>query len=422
MACRRSGPVPGSARRASTTKIVSQSGVGLYGVRVPTPRRPSGSQASLREANRVRVVEAVKQYGGLTQVELAGTTGLSAATVSNIVKELVASGVLQTTPTTQSGRRALQVTLAHAAGLVIGVHFSVRRMRIALADGAASVIAEHQMPLARRHRADNELDRVAMLIADMLGTAGSSMSDLHAVAIALPAPVLRETGTTSRAGMLSGWDGLPVAEVMSRRLGRPVFVDNSAKLAALGELRYGALRRVDNAAYLDIGENISAGIILGGRVLEGVNGIAGGFGHMVVQEGGPACFCGNQGCLQAVAGGASLVEMVRPELGNVKLNDVVKRALTGDDTCIRALGRIGSRVGVAAANVANLLDIERIVVGGELAGAGEILIGPIRHTVERSVLVEGSRAPQVVPAKLGPRSATMGAIALAIDGSGLRVN
>ncbi len=378
-------------------------------------RRPSGSQASLREANRTRVVEAVKQYGGLTQVELAGTTGLSAATVSNIVKELAATGVLQTTPTTQSGRRALKVTLAHSQGLVVGVHFSVRHMRIALADVAASVIAEHHMPLARKHRADNELDRVAMLIADMLDTAGSSMSDLQAVGIALPAPILRETGMTSRGGMLSGWDGLPIAEVMSRRLERPVFVDSAGKLAAVAELRYGAARRSGNALYLEIGESISAGLILDGRLLDGTNGIAGAFGHMTIDEGGPACFCGNRGCLQALAGGSALVDLVRPELGSVKLNDVVQRAIAGDDTSMRAIGRIGRQVGGAAANVANLLDVERIVVGGELGQTGETLIGPLRQVVERSVLVDRSRAPEVVVAQLGMRSATVGAVALAID-------
>src|SRR5690606_1325703 len=123
---------------------------GMYLDRVSTRRATPGSQTSLREANRARIVDAVKRHGGLTQVELAGATGLSPATVSNIVKELSLSGVLNTTPSTRSGRRAQHVTLARALGLVAGVHFSTRHLRVALADVAHTVVAEHHLPLAKR--------------------------------------------------------------------------------------------------------------------------------------------------------------------------------------------------------------------------------------------------------------------------------
>ena len=97
--------------------------------------------------------------------------------------------MLHTSPTTQSGRRAQNVTLAHALGLVVGVHFSLRHMRVALADVAHTVVAEHHMPLAHDHRADNELDRTTLLIADMLDSVQANMSEVLAVAIALPAPI-----------------------------------------------------------------------------------------------------------------------------------------------------------------------------------------------------------------------------------------
>src|SRR5690606_27815832 len=131
-------------------------------------RRTPGSQTSLREANRGRIVDAVKKHGGLTQVELAGATGLSPATVSNIVKELSESGVLSTSQSTRSCRSAQYVTLAHASGLVSGIRFSPRQLRMARADASLSVVAEHEMRLAREHRSDNEIRRVGMLLADML--------------------------------------------------------------------------------------------------------------------------------------------------------------------------------------------------------------------------------------------------------------
>jgi predicted NBD/HSP70 family sugar kinase len=378
-------------------------------------RRTPGSQTSLREANRARIVDAVKKHGGLTQVELAGATGLSPATVSNIVKELAASGVLNTAPSTRSGRRAMHVTLAHKLGLVAGVHFSQRHMRIALSDVAGTVVAESHMPLAKDHRADNELDRVMLLLADLLDSVDASMAELLGLGIALPAPYDRRTGTIARRGMMRGWDGVVVAEVMERRLHRPVFVDNAANLTALAELRQGAARGRNDVVVLDVGDGIGAGLISGGRLLSGHSGLAGEFGHTVIREDGPVCRCGNRGCLEAIASGPAILDSLVDNRGINKIGDVIVAAMAGDSACIRAIGDAGRTIGLAAANLCNLLDPERVVVSGELSRAGELLLGPLRHTVERAVIVGPDALPDIVPGQLGLRAATMGAVTYAVD-------
>jgi predicted NBD/HSP70 family sugar kinase len=378
-------------------------------------RRTPGSQTSLREANRGRIVDTIKKHGGLTQVELAGLTGLSPATVSNIVKELSTAGVLHTTPSTRSGRRAQNVTLAHALGLVVGVHFSTRHMRIALSDVAATIVAENHMPLAKDHRADNELDRVMLLLADMLESVDSEMSDVLAVGIALPAPYDRITGTIARSGLMRGWDGVEVADVMERRLGRPVYVDNAANLAALGELRSGAARGKQNAVYIDVGDGIGAGLILGGRIYSGHSGIAGELGHTIIREDGPLCRCGNRGCLEAIAGGPAILEPLRSARSGLKLQDVIIHAMSGDSACIRAIAKAGEAIGIATANLCNVLDPERVVVGGELARACELLLGPLRREVERSIVAGIDATPDIVQDQLGVRASTIGAIAYAVD-------
>jgi predicted NBD/HSP70 family sugar kinase len=387
----------------------------MYRVLVADHRRTPGSQTSLREANRGRIVDTIKKHGGLTQVELAGLTGLSPATVSNIVKELSTAGVLHTTPSTRSGRRAQNVTLAHALGLVVGVHFSTRHMRIALSDVAATIVAENHMPLAKDHRADNELDRVMLLLADMLESVDSEMSDVLAVGIALPAPYDRITGTIARSGLMRGWDGVEVADVMERRLGRPVYVDNAANLAALGELRSGAARGKQNAVYIDVGDGIGAGLILGGRIYSGHSGIAGELGHTIIREDGPLCRCGNRGCLEAIAGGPAILEPLRSARSGLKLQDVIIHAMSGDSACIRAIAKAGEAIGIATANLCNVLDPERVVVGGELARAGELLLGPLRREVERSIVAGIDATPDIVQDQLGVRASTIGAIAYAVD-------
>lgn len=382
---------------------------------VSSTRSTPGSQASLREANRARIVDAVRLHGGLTQVELAGTTGLSAATVSNIVKELAASGVLATTPTSRSGRRAQHVTLARQLGLVVGVHFSTRHMRVALADAAQTVVSEYHMPLARDHRADSELDKLARLLADMLESVEAPMDEVLAIGLALPAPIDRATGMISRPGIMRGWDGIAIGESLERRLRRPVFLDNADNLGALAESRLGAARGYDDAAYISVSHGVGAGLILGGRVFRGSSGTAGEFGHTVIDETGPVCRCGNRGCLEAFVGADAVLAGLRADLPGLKLHDVVVRAVGGDARCIRAIGDVGHHVGIAASNLCNLLDPSRLVIGGELARSGELLLGPLRRSLECSVITSRHTIPEVIPSQLVERAEVMGAVLHATD-------
>ncbi|HWK92697.1 MAG TPA: ROK family transcriptional regulator [Luteimicrobium sp.] len=386
-----------------------------------TKRATPGSQASLRESNRARLVEAVKHHGGLTQVELAGATGLSPASVSNIVKELVAAGVLATSTTTRSGRRAQYVTLARTVGLVAGVHFGTRHLHVAVADATGLVLADQRMPLAADHRADAGLDRLALLLADMVDSLDASLEELLAVGLGIPAPFDSETGQVTSPGMLRGWGGVDVAQVMSRRIATPVFVDNDANLGALAELRQGAARGAQNAVYVSVSHRIGAGLVLGGEVYRGAIGTAGEIGHVTIDENGPICRCGNRGCLETFAGAHHLLEMLRGSHGALTLRDVIRLALDDDAGCRRVISDAGRHIGVALANLCNLLNPQRVVIGGELATAGELLLGPVRDAVARCALPSTAEAVEIVPSELGSEAELRGAVALAIDHAAVQV-
>lgn len=247
----------------------------MYGVFVTNQRMTPGSQTSLREANRARIIDAVKIHGSITQVELAGATGLSPATVSNIVKELTAAGTFHARFGVRSGRRSVEVTLARKNGLVIGIHFAARQMRIALADLAQTIISEHRMPLAYQHQSDTGLSRAALMINDMLTAVGANYEEIRAIGITLPAPFNIVTGTTAVPGLMRGWDGIRVATVFEEYVHRPTFVDNDANVGAQAEARLGAARGKDNIAYLRLSHGISGGLILGGALYRGKDGQVG---------------------------------------------------------------------------------------------------------------------------------------------------
>jgi len=364
-------------------------------------------------------VAAVKHHGGLTQVELAGVTGLSPATVSNIVKELTASGVLHATPSTHSGRRAVRVTLAHGIGLAVGVHVGQRHMRVALADLAGTTVAEHHFPLARDHRADAELDKAAMLILDMLDSVDSKLDEVVGIGIGVAAPVDARTGTIARRGMMRGWDGVRIAESMQGRVQRPVHVDNASNLAALAEARYGAARGKRDVLVIDVGEGIGAGLLVDGRLVRGHRGAAGEFGHLIVQMDGPRCRCGNRGCLEAVASAPAVIDALPEAAPTMKTTDLIIRAMSGEPTCMRAVADAGRTIGRAAAGLCNVLDPERVVVGGDLARAGELLLGPMRHAMEAALLLDPDGTPDLVQSQLDQNATVLGAIAMAIDAAPL---
>ncbi len=388
---------------------------------VMTPNPTPGSQTSLREANRSRIVEALKHHGHLTQVELAGSTGLSPATISNIVKELSMSGVVRTSTTSRSGKRATEVTLMRRQGLVAGLHFSNRHLRVAISDIESTVVAENHLPLSLDHRHDRELDRAAVLLSNMLETLGATLTDILAVGVGLPGPIDTRTGMISTIGLLRGWEGVRIADALTDRIGCPVFVDNEADLGALAETRSGAARGARGTAYIRVGHTISAGLVIGGAVFHGTTGKAGQIGHVTIDENGPICKCGNRGCLDTLAGGAALLDLFRDDPGMQRIRDLLVRADRGEPSARRVIADAGRHIGIAAASLCNLFDPERLVIGGELAQAGETLLAPLRHALERSALAGSGGFPDVLQGELGERAELVGCLALAIENVGLDI-
>jgi predicted NBD/HSP70 family sugar kinase len=373
----------------------------------------------LRAANRTLVVDTVKQYGGLTQVELAAATGLSAATVSTIVRELLAAGVVDIATTTRSGRRAQMVTLARRVGLAAGVQIGHRHLRVALGDFSHEVIAEQAMPLPHDHRVDTTLDRAALLVADLLEQVGATSDDVVGVGVGLPAPVDADTGMISVRDIMRGWDDVHIGQVMAKRLGRPVYVDNDANLGALAESTLGASAEFLDSVYVRASYGTGAGIIINRTVHRGFAGTAGEIGHVQLDPQGAVCRCGNRGCLDTVVGATALIEPLRGAYGNLTLRDVIVRANDGDRGCAQVVADAGETIGTVVAGLGVAVNPQCVVVGGELAETGEVLLGPLREAVRRRLLPNRIAPTEVVPAALGRDAEVIGAMMLALQSTDL---
>lgn len=365
--------------------------------------------------NRLRVLDAVREHGAMTQVEIAGVTGLSAATVSNLVKELDGAGAVRLTPSIRNGRRAVQVSVEGAQGLVGAAVFGDRDVRVALGSaGTAEVVSQKRMPLPADHAADEGMARAARMIQEMTEASGHRMDDLTSMVVGLPAPIDVVSGEVGSTGILPGWRGVPVAGAMEVAYGMTVRLDNTANLAAIGESRYGALQGISTGVYLKMSYGVGAGLIIGGELFRGSAGTAGEIGHVTIDENGPVCRCGNRGCLDTYVGAQAVLTALRPSHGLLTLRDVISRALEGDLGCRRVLEDAGRHVGVALAGVVNVLNPEVVVLGGQVSRVGEIVLRPMREAVERCAIPSAAASVDLRLGTLGPEEADVrGALALA---------
>lgn len=381
----------------------------------------AGSQSSLREANRTLVLQTVQRWGGLTQVELAASTGLSPATVSTIVRELLGAGLVDTAQTIRSGRRAQMVTVARRVGLAVGIQVGHRHLRIVLGDFAHEILAEQSLPLPNDHRYDTTLDRAALLVVDLLERVGASLDEVAGIGVGVPAPVDAATGLISVRGIMRGWDEVHLGQTLSKRLARPVFVDNDANLGALAESTLGAARAYRDSVYVRASYGIGAGIVIDGRVHRGFAGTAGEIGHVQVDPAGAICGCGNRGCLETVVGASALVGALRANRGTLALRDVIQLAKEGDQGCARVIADAGTQIGAVVAGLGQAVNPQVVVVGGELAETGDLLLGPMRDAISRRVPLNQIAPLEVVPATLGTRSEVVGALILALQAADVAV-
>jgi predicted NBD/HSP70 family sugar kinase len=376
-----------------------------------------GSQSALRRANQLRVLRAVRTVGALTQAEIARGTGLSAATVSNIVRELREAGTVVVSPTYSGGRRAQRVELARHAGIAVGVDFGVSHLRVALSDLGDRIVAEETIAYDVAASAERGMRRAVWLVETLLAQARVDRSEVIGVGVGVPGPVDAATGEIDTATIMTGWAGVRPAEELRGRLGMPVHVDNDANLGALGEMVGGAGRGCGHLVYLKLSNGVGAGIVADGRLYRGAGGIAGEIGHITVDARGPVCRCGNRGCLETLVGGPYLLQMLPRPVGRDEppptLLSVIASAMAGDPGCRRILSDAGRALGSGVAILANLFNPRLVILGGELAQAGDLLVQPIRQTAELGAIPGAVRGLQVVRGKLDERAQIVGALTLA---------
>jgi predicted NBD/HSP70 family sugar kinase len=387
--------------------------------------RSEGSLASLRRLNRRRVINALREHGMISRAEIARRTSLSRSTVSSLVAELQSDGLVveREEPGAahgeHGGRPPILLSFDASAGAAVGIDFGHSHVRVAVSDLSSNILAERAATMDTDHAARHGLDVALELIDEALAEAGVERTRLIGAGLGLPGPVDQTDGVIGSSAILPGWVGVAAGEEMRRRLDVPVSVENDANLGALAELTHGAGRGATDLVYLKLASGIGAGLILGGRLYRGSGGVAGELGHVPVEPEGAVCRCGNRGCLETAASTGALLEILRRSHGELTVAQMLRLAREGDLGCRRVIADAGRVVGSAAAFVFNLLNPQRMIVGGDLAEAGDLLLDAVRSSVRLAALPAAAEAGSVVAGVLGERAQVLGALALAVGEAGV---
>jgi predicted NBD/HSP70 family sugar kinase len=381
----------------------------------------SGGLQSLRDANRRLVIQALRRHGVASRAQIARITGLSRSTVSSLVTDLQGSGLIveregDEQQGSQVGRPPVLIALSPSAGAAVGIDFGHSHIAVAVGDLAHTVLAERWHEVDVDHQAVEGLDTAAQLVDAALSEAGVERDDIIGIGMGLPGPISIAAQVVGSTSILPAWVGVNAAREMERRLGIPVKVENDANLGALAEHVWGAGRGADDVAYIKASSGIGAGLVVGGLLHRGVGGTAGEIGHTHFREEGDVCRCGNRGCLETVARADAITSSVAAGRGrSLTISEVIDLAHSGDAPAQRVIADAGRAIGVGVANLCNLLNPQRVIVGGELSVAGEVLLAPLRDSLNRYAIPTAADDVEVVAGELGKRAEVMGALALVLS-------
>lgn len=309
----------------------------------------------------------------------------------------------------------------------VGVDFGGTNVKVGLVAPTGRVAAAEALASREISRPGRFVEAVSEAVGRLARSVGERPGGLRGVGVGVPGPVDVRRGVVEFLVNVPGWRRVPLRRWLERRLGCRCAVDNDANLAALGEFALGAGRGARSLVCLTLGTGVGGGLILDGSLVHGAGGSAGEVGHMVIDPRGPRCGCGARGCLEAHVGTAAILRMGRRALrggrgplrrltreagGRLTPALISRAAHLGDERARRIWTAFGRWLGIGVANLTNLLNPDRVVLAGGVAGAWPLFYPSLIGTVRAQALAPAVRPLRIVRARLGTRAGIVGAAVL----------
>ena len=389
------------------------------GTRREDPARPNAlSHAVLR---------MIWDQQRISRAEIARRTGLSRSTVTEIVDDLLPTGLVAEVGIgpSRGGRPPIVLEFNYQAGCILGVDMGAAHVAVALLDLRGQILSwQHR---AHPVRTDPEGTRALIneLCAASLAARPGSRKLLVGVGIAVPCPVDPNHPDRFSEIVLPDWQGRSGFKAIASRFKVPLMVDNDANLGALAERWWGAGRGIDDFAYVKVATGVGSGHFVLGKVYRGATGVAGEIGHVAIDPYGKPCICGLRGCLATLVGAPALVERARELLARhpksvladraITIDSIEDAALAGDALGLEIVHEAAGHLGIAIAGLLNLMNPRLVILGGGLSRLGDLLLDPLRDVTRSRTLISSLSAANVKTSELGPRSIAVGAATFVLD-------
>jgi predicted NBD/HSP70 family sugar kinase len=374
-------------------------------------------QETLTGSAQSEIFQILRDGQPRTRSELAMLTGLARSTVAARVDALLRAKLVAPIASAAStgGRPSRQFTFDGTRHAVVGVDIGATHVHLALTDLHGTMLADTQASIPVADGPERVLGWVVEAARDVLAEHGNDVS-LRAVGVGLPGPVEHSTGRPVDPPIMPGWDRFDVPGLLGRELGVTALVDNDVNVMAVGE-HHDYWSDVEDFLFLKVATGIGAGVITGGRVHRGAQGIAGDIGHVWVPEAdGVLCRCGSYGCLEAIAAGPAIAAKLQARGMDVEgTQDVTAAVMRGDIDAIREVREAGRIIGRVLTTCVSLINPAVIVLGGPVSNAGDHLLAGAREVIYTRSAPLATSNLQIVRSRGGDNAAVSGASAMAIQ-------
>ncbi len=392
----------------------------------------NADQETVGRVNRSLVLNTIRLYAPVSRAEVADITGLNRSTVSKIVNPLISEGLVweQERRDAKIGRPSIALELHPGGGAVIGAEIGIGFISVLLTDFVAKPIwqewtdiDQHLPQVEILKMAEQSIDKAILHASDrrlhMLG-----------IGVGLPGLVNIQKGELIFAPNLA-WRDVPLRLMWNQRFRLPIYVDNEANLAALGEYYFGIARGVNHFIYLSSGVGLGGGVIMDGKLFRGGHGYAGEIGHIQRDPMGEMCGCGRRGCWETQVGPQAVLRRIKAALrkspdgsfspgvvddfSNLTFQKVVESAINGDPLCRQAIEEVGKYLGLGIADLANLFNPDLVVIGGLFSLARSILLPVIEKIVFAEALPPSVENMRITFSERGKEACVYGAVAVVLD-------
>jgi glucokinase len=306
---------------------------------------------------------------------------------------------------------------------VIGVDLGGTNLRTALVSPAGVVLAKRKEASLASEGHHKVVARLLRNITEQRETAIQQGLEVSAVGVGAPGVILSGEGVVVTSPNFPDWNNLPLRQELEKVLCLPVFIENDANAAALGEQWRGAAKDVASMIFLTLGTGVGGGIVYEGRIWEGAHGMAGEVGHMTLEPEGRKCGCGNRGCLEMYASSRGIVmsyiDAAPPGAalgaGSITSADIYRAAGEGEPLAVKVMQEMGRYLGIGIASLINILNPQMVVIGGGVKDAWQLFIEATREEIRRRAFSYPAERTEIVPSVLGDDAGMVGAAALALQ-------